>query len=112
MAGTVGRVVATMVVLGMFALVVSRSAYASAEGPAATSFADPAAQRHVSQAQCVRIEAALEVFQLERGELPEHLDSLVQAGLLKPEELSYPWREPYYYRRIAARQFVLLPPLR
>ena len=112
MAGTVGRVVATMVVLGMFALVVARSAYASPEGSAATSFADPAAQRHVSQAQCVRIEAALEVFQLERGELPEHLDSLVQAGLLKPEELSYPWREPYYYRRIAARQFVLLPPLR
>ncbi|WP_164001402.1 DUF4388 domain-containing protein [Pyxidicoccus caerfyrddinensis] len=110
--GTVGRVVATMVVLAALALVASRSAYASPEGLAATSFTDPAAQRHVSEAQRVRIAAALEVFRLERGELPERLDSLVQAGLLEPEELSYPWREQYYYRRIAARQFVLLPPLR
>ncbi|MBZ4420013.1 DUF4388 domain-containing protein [Myxococcus sp. RHSTA-1-4] len=111
-AGTVGRVVATMVVLAALALVVSRGAWAHPGGTPGTSFADPAAQRHVSRAQRVRIEAALEVFRLERGELPERLDSLVQAGLLSPEELRYPWREEYYYRRLAARRFILLPPLR
>ena len=51
------------------------------------------------------------MFRLEKGEVPEKLDALVEAGLLKPEELRYPWREPYYYRRSAAREFVLLPPL-
>ena len=112
-AGSVGRVMATMAVLAALALVVSQGAIVSLEdGAPATSFADPATQRHVSRAQRVRIEAALEVFRLERGELPERLDSLVQAGLLTPEELKYPWREEYYYRRLAARQFVLLPPLR
>lgn len=109
---TVGRVGATMVVLAALALVVSRGAWAYPGGGPGTSFADPAAQRHVSRAQRVRIEAALEVFRLERGELPERLDSLVQAGLLGPEELRYPWREEYYYRRLAARQYILLPPLR
>ncbi|NMO22022.1 DUF4388 domain-containing protein [Pyxidicoccus fallax] len=111
-AGTVGRVMATMAVLAAAALVVSRGAWAHPGGSPGSAFADPAAQRHVSKAQRVRIEAALEVFRLERGELPESLDSLVQAGLLSPEELRYPWREEYYYRRLAARQFVLLPPLR
>jgi len=107
-----GRLLATMVVLAALALVVARGAEARHEGIAATPFADASAQRHVSQAQRVRIEAALEVFRLERGELPERLDSLVQVGLLKPGELKYPWQEEYYYRRLAARQFILLPPLR
>ncbi|WP_426753195.1 DUF4388 domain-containing protein [Myxococcus sp. Y35] len=108
----VGRLLATMAVLAALALVVSRAVGVSHEGASSTPFADSAAQRHVSEAQRVRIEAALEVFRLERGELPERLDSLVQAGLLKPGELKYPWQEEYYYRRLAARQFVLLPPLR
>jgi hypothetical protein len=81
-----------------------------ASSPAST-FADPAAQRFISRTQVKRIEAALEVFRLEKGDVPEKLDALVEAGLLKPEELRYPWREQYYYRRSAAREFVLLPPL-
>ena len=47
----------------------------------ARSFADPAAQRLVSQAQRARIGAALEVFRLEHGVLPEQLSELVQEGL-------------------------------
>ncbi|NVJ05826.1 DUF4388 domain-containing protein [Myxococcus sp. AM001] len=111
-AGPVGRLVATVGVLAAVALVVPRAVSRDPAAGVAAVFADAAAQRHVSQAQRVRIEAALEVFRLERGELPERLDSLVQAGLLKPGELKYPWREEYYYRRLAARQFILLPPLR
>ncbi|WP_141590894.1 DUF4388 domain-containing protein [Myxococcus sp. AB056] len=111
-AGPLGRLVATVAVLAAVVLVVPRAVRPDPEAGVAAVFADSAAQRHVSQAQRVRIEAALEVFRLERGELPERLDSLVQAGLLKPGELKYPWREEYYYRRLAARQFILLPPLR
>ena len=58
------------------------------------------------------IEAALEVFRLEKGNLPERLDSLVEVGLLRTEDLRYPWRDDYYYRRTSDRQFILLPPLR
>ncbi|HZI15347.1 MAG TPA: DUF4388 domain-containing protein [Myxococcus sp.] len=112
-AGMVGRVMATMVVLSALGLVGSRAASQGMEAGGADSvFSDPAAQRQLSRAQRVRIEAALEVFRLERGELPERLDSLVQVGLLDPGELKYPWREEYYYRRLDARQFILLPPMR
>ena len=68
--------------------------------------------RFVSRAQLSRIEAAIAVYLLEKGEAPERLEALVETGLLLREDLHYPWREPYYYRRVAARDFVLLPPLR
>jgi hypothetical protein len=108
----VGNVGASMAALAaILFLVVQLSGALSLASSPASSFADPAAQRFFSRAQVKRIEAALEVFRLERGELPEKLDALVEAGLLKPEELRYPWREQYYYRRLATREFLLLPPL-
>jgi hypothetical protein len=107
--GMVGRVVATMAVLAGVGFVVSTLQPGER---AASSFSDPATQRFISRAQQARIEAALEVFQVERGALPETLDGLVSAGLLTSEELRYPWREQYHYRRVSDRQFVLLPPLR
>jgi hypothetical protein len=44
--------------------------------------------------------------------LPIELRALVEAGLLSQDDLRYPWREAYYYRRLDGQQFVLLPPLR
>lgn len=109
---SLGRVGAGMAALGaILFLVLQLSGAFTLSGSAASSFADPAAQRFISRTQLKRIESALEVFRLEKGEVPERLDALVDAGLLKPEELRYPWREQYYYRRLAAREFVLLPPL-
>jgi Domain of unknown function (DUF4388) len=107
--GNIGASMATLAAI-LFIAVQLSGALSLASSPA-SSFADPAGQRFISRAQIKRIEAALEVFRLEKGEVPEKLDALVQAGLLKPEELRYPWREQYYYRRLAAREFVLLPPL-
>jgi hypothetical protein len=107
--GNVGASMATLAAI-LFIAVQLSGALSLASSPA-SSFADPAGQRFISRAQIKRIEAALEVFRLEKGEVPEKLDVLVQVGLLKPEELRYPWREQYYYRRVAAREFVLLPPL-
>ncbi|ADO73354.1 DUF4388 domain-containing protein [Stigmatella aurantiaca] len=109
---SLGRVGASMAALGaILFLAVQIVGFLSPTAKAASSFDDPGAQRFVSRAQLKRIEAAVEVFRLEKGEVPERLDALVEAGLLKPEELHYPWREPYYYRRLASREFVLLPPL-
>jgi hypothetical protein len=66
----------------------------------------------MGKSQMGRIRAALDVHWLEKGSLPDRLDALVEAGLLSPDELRYPWKEAYYYRKGDARNFVLLPPLR
>ncbi|MFL5345215.1 MAG: DUF4388 domain-containing protein [Hyalangium sp.] len=109
---SLGSLGASMAVLAAIVFLVAQltGTLSLASSPAST-FADPAAQRFISRTQVKRIEAALVVFRLEKGDVPEKLDALVEAGLLKPEELRYPWREQYYYRRLAAREFVLLPPL-
>ena len=56
------------------------------------------------------LRGALEVYRLERGEYPDALGRLVDAGLASGRDLSYPWSEPYFYRRSEGR-FVLLPPV-
>ncbi|MFL5319594.1 MAG: DUF4388 domain-containing protein [Myxococcaceae bacterium] len=108
------RVMVTVMVLAVLALVFSKADFEGmslTSGPTAT-YADPATQRFVSKAQLARIEAALDVYKLEKGEVPEKLEALVDTGLLKGEDLRYPWRDAYYYRRTEKTQFVLLPPLR
>jgi hypothetical protein len=77
-----------------------------------TSFVDPATERFVSRHQMARLETALELYRLEKGELPESLGALVEAGLVSRDDLRHPWRDDYYYRRDAQGQFVLLPPFR
>lgn len=112
--GVLARAAVTVLVIAALAFVASRLRPDTwdLQGASASSFSDPAAQRLVSRAQQVRIEAALEVFRLEKGNLPERLDSLVEVGLLRSEDLRYPWRDDYYYRRTSDRRFILLPPLR
>jgi hypothetical protein len=108
------RVGVTVGVLGLLGLVGSWIDFDSVRLSASpsASYADPAAQHQISQAQISRIAAALDVYRLEKGEYPEKLEALVDAGLLAREDLHYPWRDGYYYRREASKPFVLLPPLR
>lgn len=77
-----------------------------------SQYADPAAQRVISTAQLRRIRSALELYRLERGPFPEKLAALVEVGLLSSEDLHFPWRDSYYYRKLQNGDFVLLPPLR
>jgi len=84
----------------------------SLAGASSSQFADPAAQRFISGAQMRRIEAAIQVYRLEKGPLPEQLNALVDVGLLGREDLRFPWRENYYYRKTKGGEFILLPPLR
>lgn len=105
------------VMLVVLALVVWMGSYLrldihSLRGQAGYTFADPAVQRFIGRTQLARVEAALELYRLETGALPERLDSLVDARLLAQEDVRYPWRDDYYYRRVTASEFVLLPPLR
>jgi hypothetical protein len=112
--GMVARAAVTVMVLAALGFVGSRLQPDTWDlgDDSASSFADPAAQRLLARAQQARIEAALEVFRLEKGALPERLEALVEVGLLHREDLRYPWRDDYYYRRTSDRQFILLSPLR
>jgi hypothetical protein len=60
--------------------------------------------------QVLRLESALEVYRVEHGEYPASLAALVDGQLVSARDLSYPFRDPYHYRR-TPQGFVLLPPL-
>jgi hypothetical protein len=75
------------------------------------SVGDNAAQRFLARYQLERLRGALEVYRVERGEYPERLPQLVEAGLASDRDLSYPWAQEYYYRRRPEGRFVLLPPV-
>lgn len=110
--GVTGRVLLTALVLGGGAGIATEVDLTGLAAAPTASIADPATQRFVSRAQLRRIEAALEIYKLEKGELPGSLDALVQARLLGGDDLRFPWHDVYYYRRVGPTRFVLLPPLR
>jgi hypothetical protein len=112
--GTLGRIAVTAVVLALLVLVAVSSNLNpwSLSGSARTGFEESAVQQAVARAQVSRLEAALDVYRLERGEYPPSLQALVDTRLVSVSDLRYPWRDPYYYRRVAPQEFILLPPLR
>jgi len=112
--GTLGRIaVSTVVLAGLVLVAVSSNLNPwSLSGSARTGFEESAVQQAVARAQVSRLEAALDVYRLEKGEYPASLQALVDTRLVSPSDLRYPWRDPYYYRRVAPQQFILLPPLR
>jgi hypothetical protein len=79
---------------------------ASAEGPVGSG----GAQRFLARYWLARLEGALEVYRLERGEYPASLQALVDDGLVTLRELRHPWSESYYYRKTEGG-FVLLNPV-
>ncbi|MGO8970465.1 MAG: DUF4388 domain-containing protein [Myxococcaceae bacterium] len=112
--GTLGRIaVSTVVLAGLVLVAVSSNLNPwSLSGSARTGFEESAVQQAVARAQLSRLEAALDVYRLEKGEFPASLQALVDTSLVSPSDLRYPWRDVYYYRRVAPQEFILLPPLR
>ncbi len=112
--GVVGRIAVTMVVVGALLFIGTRIDFGAVNlgRSNATTYTDPAAQRFASQQQMSRLAAAIDVFKLEKGALPMGLPELVEANLLTADDLHFPWRDPYFYRRGDDGTYVLLPPLR
>jgi hypothetical protein len=112
--GTLGRIaVTTLVLAGLVLVAVSSNLNPwSLSGSARTGFEESAVQQAVARAQVSRLEAALDVYRLEKGEYPPSLQALVETRLVSPSDLRYPWSDPYYYRRVGSQEFILLPPLR
>lgn len=110
----VGRIAVTMVVVGALLFVGTRIDFGAMKlgGSNATTYTDPAAQRFASQQQMSRLAAAIDVYKLEKGSLPIGLNELVDSELLSSDDLHFPWRDPYFYRRGDDGTYVLLPPLR
>ncbi len=107
------RLVATVAIAGVVAVVAATAADRGLLdlAPGARALREGAAQRFLGRHQLARLAGALEVYRLERGDYPESLDALVEAGLAAPRDLRYPWSDRYYYRRKVEGGFVLLPPI-
>ena len=112
--GVVGRVAVTMVVVGGLLFVGTRIDFGALNlgRSNATTYTDPAAQRFASRQQMSRVAEAIELYRLEKGALPLGLGELVDAGLLNADDLRFPWRETYFYKRADDGTYLLLPPLR
>ncbi|MDP3232023.1 MAG: DUF4388 domain-containing protein [Myxococcales bacterium] len=113
LAGALARIAVSMLVVGALLFIFTRVDFGSFRlgGSGGTTYTDPAAQRFASRSQMSRLSTALEVYRLERGTLPDGLGQLVEAGIVNADDVHYPWRDDYYYRRDGAT-YVLLPPLR
>jgi len=112
--GALGRLAVSMVVLaGIVGVLLGTQlnpwAVRSSTG---AGFAEGVLRQQIARAQVSRIEGALAVYRLERGEVPTSLDALVEQGLLSSTDVRFPWAERYYYRRVGPQEFILLPPLR
>lgn len=108
------RVLATVAIaaaLAGIAFWVDRKGLAWGEPHDGATLRDNAAQRFLARYQIERLRGALEVYRLEKGEYPDRLGALVDAGLASPRDLRYPWAGEYYYRRGAEARPVLLPPI-
>ena len=111
--GAVGRVAVSMLVLaGVVGIVLTAQSPWSLPSIAASGFTEGVLRQQITRAQLSRIEAALAVYRLERGDVPLSLDALVDKGLLSASDVRFPWSDRYYYRRIRPQEFILLPPLR
>jgi Domain of unknown function (DUF4388) len=112
--GAVGRVAVTMLVVATLFFIGWRVDFGalSLGRSNASMYSDPAAQRFASQHQMARVSSAIDVYRLEKGALPVALTELVDADLLTADDLRFPWRDSYFYRRADDGTFVLLPPLR
>jgi hypothetical protein len=72
---------------------------------------DNVAPRYLARYQLARLRGALGVFRVEKGQYPERLEELVDAGLIGERDLRHPWTQPYHYRRRPDGGFILLSPV-
>jgi len=107
----VGATLAIAAALAGLAAWVEARGLGFGDGRGAEVLRDNSAQRFLARYQRSRLHGALEIYRLERGEYPERLGDLVEAGLAEERDLRYPWTQEYHYRRRPEGRFVLLPPV-
>lgn len=110
--GVLLRVGATLAVLlaGFTLYHTGRVSFAFLNSHNAAEYVDLSLEDELGRGQIEAIHRALAVYQAEHGAYPEHLQKLVDAGLLPPRGVGFPWEQPYYYAR-GDRAYTLLRPL-
>jgi hypothetical protein len=99
------------VALAGLALWVDQRGLGSGTPGGAVALRDNVAPRYLARYQLARLRGALDVYRVERGQYPDRLEELVEAGLVRGRDLRHPWSQPYVYRRRPEGGFVLLSPL-
>jgi hypothetical protein len=99
------------VALAALAFWVDQRGVAIGDAAASAELRDNVAPRLLARYQVARLRGALEVYRVERGQFPDRLEELVEAGLVTGRDLTHPWSQPYHYRRRPDGGFVLLPPV-
>jgi hypothetical protein len=97
--------------LAGLALWVDQRGLALGEPGGGGALRDNVAPRYLARYQLARLRGALDVYRVERGQYPERLEELLEAGLVSPRDLRHPWSQPYHYRRRPEGGFVLLSPV-
>ncbi len=103
---SVGIVVVTALLLSQVSPLLGRDGLA----PGARFVPTPVDDR-IAEAQLRILRRAVEVYRYHYGAYPERTEQLVNAGLVRPDDLHFPYREPYYYV-VSGDRFVLLRPFR
>lgn len=107
----VARVAVTVLVVGVIGLTAYLLDAQRGAGSDRSMLADATAQHLIEATAQQRLANALAVYRLEKGGYPADLQELAKGGFVSPDDLSYPFRAPYYYRRTPEGAYVLLPPL-
>ncbi len=107
----VARAAVTVLVVGVIGLTAYLLDAQRGAGSDRAMLEDATAQHLIEATAQQRLANALAVFRLEKGAYPAELDELAKGGFVRREDLSYPFRAPFYYRRTPEGAYVLLPPL-
>jgi hypothetical protein len=97
-----------VVVIGLLAYLLDAQRVSTGDR---TRLSDATAQHLLAPVQRQRLAEALAVYRLERGSYPADLDELSRSGLVHPDDLSFPFKAPFFYRRTPEGSYVLLPPI-
>ena len=113
-APTVALVVLSLALLGsaiyaVWTLGITPGAYLDLQPSQILGFTPIDLQSEIGRSQISRIRYALDIYRAENGAMPDNLGQLVQAGLLKPRDLRFPWQQVYYYQRRDAGYELLRP---
>ncbi len=105
------RLLVTALLVGVIALVAYLLDAQRVASGDRTRLSDATAQHLLAPVQQQRLAEALAVYRLEKGSYPNDLGDLARSGLVKPDDLRYPFRSSFFYRRTPEGSYVLLPPI-
>lgn len=109
----IGRVVVSAGIVVVTALLLSQVSPLAGGGgpdPGARFVPNPVDER-IAEAQLRVLRRAVEVYRFQTGHYPERLEQLVDAKLIRPAAVRFPFQERYFYE-VEDEAFVLLRPFR